>query len=190
MNVKDYWDGRYSSGGDSGRGSYNDHFEYKNSIINDLIKKYNIKSITDFGCGDGNQISDIQIEYYNGLDISSSAIELCEKKYCNDGNKKFKVYNQNYLSDEKTDLTMSLDVIYHIFEDDLYNQYMNDLVNTSNKYVLIYSSNFEDTKWNNHVRHRKFDDKLTNLILIERFDNPLPDCSANFYLYKKPDYGI
>lgn len=39
---------------------------------------------------------------------------------------------------------MSLDVIYHLIEDEIYNKYMNNLFMAAEKYVFIYSSNFTD----------------------------------------------
>ena len=184
MKVKEYWDERYANGGDSGRGSYNEHYEFKTNMINSIIEKYNIKSITDFGCGDGNQISDLKVNDYLGLDISKEAVKLCTDKYVNDNTKSFIVYDNETIL-ENSDLTMSLDVIYHIFEDDLFEKYMNDLIMYSNDYILIYSSNFEDINWNQHVRHRQFDKMLINVAtLVEHIPNILPDCSADFYLYK------
>jgi len=184
MRVKEYWNERYANGGDSGRGSYNEHYTFKTNIINNIIDKYNIKKIIDFGCGDGNQISDLKISNYLGLDISNESIKLCTDKYVNDITKSFKVYDDESVL-EKCDLTMSLDVIYHIFEDDLFEKYMNDLIRYSNDYILIYSSNFDDVNWTQHVRHRQFDKKLINIAtLVEHIPNILPDCSADFYLYK------
>lgn len=184
MNVKDYWDKRYFDGGDSGRGSYHEHYEFKTKIINEIIKKYEIKSIIDFGCGDGNQISGLNVQKYIGIDISTEAVKLCTNKYINDTNKSFMVYDENTKL-VKSDLTISLDVIYHIFEDDLYEKYMNDLVSNTKKYILIYSSDFEDTEWNQHVRHREFSKKMNEITeLVEFIPNILPNCSANFFLYK------
>ena len=184
MKVKEYWNERYTNGGNSGRGSYNEHCVFKTNVINDIIEKYNIKSITDFGFGDGNQINGIKIDKYFGLDISKEAVKLCSDKYLNDNTKTFKVYDDETKL-ENGDLTMSLDVIYHIFEDDLFDKYMSDLIRYSNEYILIYSSNFDDVEWSHHVRHRQFDKKLTNVaILVEHITNILPDCSADFYLYK------
>jgi SAM-dependent methyltransferase len=185
MKVKDTWEEHYNSGGNSGRGSYNEHFTFKTNVINDIINKYEIKSVTDFGCGDGNQISKLNFEKYTGLDISQKAVNLCEEKHSGDKTKTFSVYDSNYTPSIKTDITMSLDVIYHIFEDDLYLKYIDDLIKTSNKYVLIYSSNYNDDKWQQHVRHRKFDEALPkNLELVQKIDTIFDDCSADFYLYK------
>ena len=60
----------------------------------------------------------------------------------------------------KADLSMSLDVIYHIVEDQIYNQYMSDLFKASERYVCIYSSNFNDELAGGamHLRNRKFMD--------------------------------
>ena len=55
--------------------------------------------------------------------------------------------------------TKNIDVIYHLVEDDVYHNYMNQLFSSSKKYVIIYSSNFDDLESNNvvaHVKHRKF----------------------------------
>jgi predicted TPR repeat methyltransferase len=184
MKVKEYWNKRYIDGGNSGRGSYNEHYEFKIKVINDIIKKYDIKSITDFGCGDGNQIGGLNIRKYLGLDISEEAIKMCVTKYSTDTTKTFEVYN-NEVKLKKSDLTMSLDVIYHIFEDNLFDNYMNDLIKYSNNHILIYSSNFNDKEWRQHVRHRRFDQKLATVAaLIEHIPNIFPDCPADFYLYK------
>jgi hypothetical protein len=65
------------------------------------------------------------------------------------------------------------------------NQYIDNLIKTSNKYVLIYSSNYNDDKWQQHVRHRKFEEALPkNLELVQKIDTIFDDCSADFYLYK------
>ena len=81
MNTKIYWTNRYKTGGNSGAGSYNDLYILKRDIINDIISKKDIKSIIDFGCGDGNQIKEINIKKYIGFDIADSSINICKKKY-------------------------------------------------------------------------------------------------------------
>ncbi len=183
---KDHWDNHYKNNGNSGIGSYGELCEYKINIINDYIEKYNIKSIIDFGCGDGNQIKSINIKNYIGLDVSKESVHICTQKYSNDSTKKFFLYDQNVeLNIEPADLTLSLDVIYHICNDSDYNKYMHDLSKNSKKYILIYSSNFDDNKWQSHVRHRKFTDKMENHKLIDFIKNKSPISSADFYLFEK-----
>ena len=52
-----YWEKRYSTNGNSGIGSYDKDAESKSNYINDIIKKYNLKIINDYGHGDGINIS-------------------------------------------------------------------------------------------------------------------------------------
>ena len=55
-------------------------------------------------------------------------------------------------------LVLSLDVIYHLVEDEVYRKYLINVFNTAKKYVVIYSSNQEipGMLYSRHVRHREF----------------------------------
>ena len=44
----------------------------------------------------------------------------------------------------KADLSLSLDVIYHLVEDDVFEYYMRTLFEASNGYVIIYASDSDD----------------------------------------------
>jgi hypothetical protein len=101
-------------------------------------------------------------------------------------NKKFLVYDYLKYDNKYAELVMSIDVIYHIIENDVYDKYISDMINSSNKYILIYSTNWEDDKWSGHVRHRKFLDKITeHCVLLETIENELDDCPADFFLFEK-----
>lgn len=136
----DYWNHRYSKGGNSGDGSYNALAQFKAEVISDILAKNNIQSAIEFGCGDGNQLTMINYPNYIGFDISNNAIERCKNRFSNDSSKKF--YLTHDYSNQTADLAMSLDVIYHLVEDSTFNSYMLRLFSASNKYILIYSSNF------------------------------------------------
>lgn len=43
----------------------------------------------EFGCGDGNQLSLLQVPGYTGVDVSRSAVEKCRSKFKDDSTKKF-----------------------------------------------------------------------------------------------------
>lgn len=150
-----YWIDRYKKGDNSGAGSYNKLAEFKGEVINSFVKKNKIKTIIEFGCGDGNQLRYFNFQSYLGYDISPEILQICLKLFNNDHTKKFKL-----LSDyrkEAVDLTLSLDVIYHLIEDEIFNDYMRKLFESSNSYVIIYSSNNENNQGNApHVRNRKF----------------------------------
>lgn len=91
-----------------------------------------------------------KIKIYDG-------IEKCRSKFKDDSTKKFCLRSE-YNPKEKGDLVLSLDVIYHLVEDEVFHQYMNTLFGASTRYVVIYSSNFDSGRVNLHMRHRKFTD--------------------------------
>lgn len=185
--MNNFWEERYKSGGNSGAGSYGEYAIYKAQIINNYILKYDIKTISDFGCGDGNQISLIKgFEEYMGYDISSYALYLCVKKFS--GNTK--MHFCSLISDlQEADLCLSLDVLYHIIDEKEFEYHLSQLFGKSKKYVLIFSSNFDGNKVvANYIQHRKFTDWINkyykNFKLVEELENFL-QTSAKFYLYKK-----
>ncbi len=151
---KTYWENRYKNGGNSGAGSYGEKALYKADFINRFIQQQQVQSVIEFGCGDGHQLQLLQIPNYLGYDISPTIIEACRKIYKEDTTKKFELLqDKNILV--KADLCLSLDVIYHLVEDEVYENYMNNLFNQADKWVIIYAWDLDDQQ-KFHVRHRKF----------------------------------
>ena len=189
MNTKNIWESRYNNGGNSGNGTYNELYIFKRDIINDIINKYNIKNIIDFGCGDGNQIKEFNINKYVGIDIALSAINICKMKYKDDNTKSFFTYNEINNIKSQYDLSISLDVLYHILEEDLFIDYLKKIFNFSSKYILIYSSNY-DGHTEGHMHTRKFTNYVEKLfpnwVLNIKIKQIHPKkSSADFYLYEK-----
>ncbi|MFZ1291085.1 MAG: methyltransferase domain-containing protein [Melioribacteraceae bacterium] len=196
-NSSEYWEERYKKGGNSGSGSYNELAEYKSEIINSFVEENNISSIIEFGSGDGNQLKYLKVNSYVGYDVSKSAILRCKNLYKNDPSKKFDLMNNH--KDEKAELTLSLDVIYHLVEDEIYFNYMNKLFNSSTKFVIVYSSNDDDHENNNiapHVKHRKFTtwipENVKSFKLIKNIPNKFAyngdgerTSYADFYIFAK-----
>lgn len=155
FSSKEYWENRYKNNGTSGSGSYGLLSEFKKDIINDFIKINNIKTVGDFGCGDSNQLKLFNCDYYTGYDVSETIINKCKKEFVSDNSKKF--YLMSEYNSEKYDLTISLDIIYHLIEDQVFNDYMNNLFNASNGYVIIYSSNGDlNIQLSEHLKDRNF----------------------------------
>lgn len=195
-----YWEERYKKNGNSGPGSYNNLADFKAGIINSFLQKHTeIRSCMEWGCGDGNQLAMIKYPEYIGTDVSKTALDICRNKFQEDKTKEFisteeieRVENQI----REVDLAISLDVLFHLVEDDVFEKYMKNLFGSANKYVCIYSSNFEKPQ-TNHVRHRKFTDyvdkNFSEFSLIEKVDNKYPYDNDNpdetsfcdFYFYKK-----
>lgn len=152
-----YWENRYRSGGNSGAGSYNNLADFKAQILNDFVSKNSISSVIEWGCGDGNQLLLSKYPQYIGIDVSKKAIKICKSKFKKDSTKKFYWSGKkNFSFFQTADLTLSLDVIYHLIEDDVFECYMRQLFSSSNKYVIIYSCNFDNDPIDAHVKCRKF----------------------------------
>ena len=184
-----YWERRYKDGGNSGDGSYGSLADFKADVLNSFVESNQIKSVIDFGCGDGNQTKLANYPNYLGFDVSQKAIENC-KKIFSDDNKKVFMLMKDY-NGEEAELAISLDVIYHLIEDQVFHDYMQLLFNASQKYVIIYSSNY-DLKYesNSHMRHREFTKWIStycdNWHLIRNIEQKYPQrTSAEFYIYKR-----
>ena len=173
---------------------------FKAGIINNFVKNNKITSIIEYGCGDGNQLRFSEYPQYIGFDISQKAISLCEEIFYNDSNKIFKLMRE--YSGETAQLTLSLDVIYHLIEDDIFYHYMERLFNSSEQFVIIYSSNTDSNIRNEdpHVKHRSFEKWIEDTYqlkkcqwrLIHHIPNKFPFTGdydkgslADFYIYKK-----
>lgn len=151
-----YWQRRYRTGGTSGPGSYGELALFKAEVLNRFVSTENVTSLIEFGCGDGHQLTLAEYPAYIGYDVSPDAVKMCRERFSRDPLKSFKVM-ENY-DRELADATLSLDVIYHLVEDDTFHQYMEILFNSSMKWVVVYSSNFEGAGDDHakHVRHREF----------------------------------
>lgn len=199
FNSTEYWNDRYVKGGNSGSGSYNHLAQFKADIINNFIEQNQIKSIIDYGVGDGNQLKLINTEnlMYTGIDVSEFIISKCKEKFKYDKTKTFILFD-NIHNKLESDLILSCDVIYHLIEDSVYEEYMKNLFTLSKKYAIIYAKN-EDINHTIHVKYRKFSNYIeTNLPewkLIEYIPNKFPQLklginndttsSSDFYIYKK-----
>jgi SAM-dependent methyltransferase len=153
----EFWDARYREGGTSGKGSYGKLAEFKAEILNDFVRAKHISSVIELGCGDGAQLSLAEYPEYVGVDVSEISVQRCRALFADDKTKRF--YLKSALpADLKTfDLAISLDVIYHLVEDDVFDAHMRELFHRSNRHVVIYASNYDESMTEGaHVRHRKF----------------------------------
>jgi hypothetical protein len=155
-NSTDYWADRYNTGGNSGKGSYGDLAKFKAEVINQFVQQNNVTSIIEYGSGDGNQLKLAKYPIYTGFDVSAKAIEICKEIFLDDVTKTFKMVDD--YKNEVADLTLSLDVILHLVEEDVFVNYMHRLFNSSERFVIIYSSNTDENPevQGPHVKHRKF----------------------------------
>jgi len=199
FNSKEYWNDRYVKGGNSGSGSYGILAKFKADIINTFNEKNRINSLIDYGVGDGNQLTLINTKdmMYTGIDISENIISKCKHTFKDDKTKTFIQVNDIH-NDIQADVVLSCDVIYHLIEDDVYEQYMETLFKMSNKYVIIYAMN-ENINHCQHVKFRKFSTYIENNLpqwrLIQHIPNKYPHLkigqnndntsSSDFFIYER-----
>ena len=153
-----YWKQRYALGGNSGAGSYNEMATFKADVLNTFVRKRSVQSVIEFGCGDGNQLRLARYPAYHGLDVSPLAVETCRSIFTGDPTKRFGLVKD--YAGETADLALSLDVIFHLVEDEVFHAYMERLFDAGERFVIAYSSDTDDnTKTTHpHVRHRRFTD--------------------------------
>lgn len=149
-----YWTRRYRRGRNSGAGSYGRLADYKADYINGLVKREKIKSVIEFGSGDGNQASLFGFAKYTGIDVSSLVVESCKSRFADRKGWAFDVASGGPWKTH--DLAMSLDVIYHLIEDKVFDAYMRRLFDHAGRFVLIYASDHDAAAGVEHVRHRAF----------------------------------
>lgn len=191
----DYWKQRYKSGETSGAGSYRKLAEFKAEVLNGFVKDKQVRTIIEYGCGDGNQLRLSEYPSYIGFDVSPEAISQCKNIFSNDESKTFKLLDT--YANETAQLTLSLDVIYHLVEDDVFFDHMDRLFASSEKFVIIYSSNTNKQArlQASHVKHRKFSKWIEGKQqwkLIQHIPNRYPYTGdeqegsfADFYIYEK-----
>jgi len=193
---ENYWKQRYKSGGTSGAGSYFKFAKFKAEVLNGFVRDKQIGTIIDYGCGDGNQLKLSKYPSYIGFDVSPESISQCENIFSNDETKTFKLMDE--YANETAELTLSLDVIYHLIEDDVFFNYMKRLFDSSTRFVIIYSSNTDKQAKLQaaHVKHRKFskwiEQNKPEWKLIQHIPNRYPYTGnkqkgsfADFYIYEK-----
>lgn len=195
-----YWEEHYRRGGNSGPGSYDQMAMFKAQVLNSFVVDNQIQTVIEFGCGDGNQLSLANYQGYIGLDVSLKAIELCKARFNADTSKSFFLYHSFGFQDHhrifRAELALSLEVIFHITEDTVYENYMSHLFGAAERYVIIFSSNFNSSQ-SVHMRHHCFTDWVTQHCtdwrLKQKIDHPNPynpnaplnTAIGDFYIFEK-----
>lgn len=188
----DYWEARYRGGRSSGMGSAGRLARFKAAAINRFIADHRIKSVIDFGCGDASQLALLAPPAdYVGVDVSPTALAHCARRF---PDRRF-VAPAAMRTVPPAELTLSLDVIYHLVEDGVFAEAMRQLFAWSTRFVIIYASDVDATWPSAHVRHRRFTAHVAatepDWRLLARLPNPYPfdptrpdeTSFADFYVY-------
>jgi hypothetical protein len=163
-----YWEARYARGETSGAGSYGRLAAFKAEFLNAFVARHAIRSVIEWGCGDGAQLAPARYPRYVGLDVSPTAVRSCIARFAADPTKSFFLYDPTCFADRQglfaADLALSLDVVYHLVEDAVFERYMGLLFDSARRHVIVYSSDRDEAAETAHVRHRRF----TNWVVANR----------------------
>lgn len=196
-----YWEHRYAEGGTSGVGSYGVLAQFKADTLNGFVARHGVVTVTELGCGDGNQLTLAEYPQYRGLDVAASAVDRCLALFPDDPTKSFYRYDPDRFCDRaglfRSDLSLSLDVVFHLVEDERFEQYMALLFACGSRFVGVYSSNSTDPDPGAHVRHRRFvdwvDAQRPAWTLVEHVPNPYRGVEvgavSDFWFWAAPTPG-
>lgn len=192
----DYWEERYRFGGNSGAGSYNRLAAFKAEILNDFVATHHLGTVIEFGSGDGAQLQLAEYPDYIGVDVSRTVLASARERFA--GRPSIRFAHTSEVTDScGADLALSLDVIYHLVEDDIFHQYMHRMFDAATKYVIVYSSNTDRSTPDPHVRHRHFsrwvEDNRNDFHLVRTIPNRYPysrkdpenTSFADFYIFER-----
>lgn len=193
-----YWEERYKAGRSSGSGSYNQLASFKADYLNNFVAENQVTSLIEFGCGDGNQLLLANYPNYHGYDVSDTIIDKCRALFASDESKAFS-HIDSY-DGKKYDVALSLDVIYHLVEEQVFFDYMERLFAAAKRFVIIYSSDdpaLNEKYGGGHVRHHEFTAWISvnakNFKLKKKDVNKFPfnpndpdnTSLADFYIFEK-----
>jgi len=118
MTEKEFWEKRYTSGGNSGQGSTGDYRKWKWDIIERFTCLEEL-AVLDVGCGDLSFIGDRleEIGHYTGIDISPHIIERHKKEHLDPWFRFYVGDASEIRLDETFDVVFCFDVLFHIMSD-------------------------------------------------------------------------
>lgn len=190
-----YWETRYRLRGSSGAGSYGEIARAKAEFLNRFCRDHAIREVLEFGCGDGAQLELARYGRYTGVDVSRSAIRRCRKRFAADPTRKF--VHLDEFGGTKADLVLSLDVLYHLVEDEVFLAHLDAVFAGAVRFAVIFSTNHDDPAASaaTHVRHRSFTricrQRFPEFELVQRpkRESDPEHVVAGFYVFRRTQSG-
>ncbi|MFB0560292.1 MAG: methyltransferase domain-containing protein [Candidatus Lokiarchaeia archaeon] len=160
MKEGQYWEKRYSSGGNSGAYS----IAWKWGVIDRYLPELN--HVLDIGCGDLNFWEGRDCEDYVGIDISKTVIEKNRKKrpkwqfFCTSGEKR--------IDGLKKQIVFCLDVLMHVMDTKSFLKILHNLCHYSTEYIFIHT--WKNNIFDNRTRLKRFLHYLMKFDIIKALD--------------------
>jgi trans-aconitate methyltransferase len=155
--VLRYWRNRHrrerGSWESVGRGSVGRLARYKATLVDGLVQELGATRIIDLGCGDGRQADRFHVPEYVGLEVSDHAVAEARKRLSRHPNRTAHAWKPGDPIEHRGCIALSMDVVFHLVDDDLFVAYMDALFSVGVDAVAIYSTDHEGPV-QGHVRHR------------------------------------
>lgn len=187
-NTAAYWEDRYASGRSSGAGSEGAEGHYKAEFVSQFIADHGITPVTDWGCGDGQVLHQMNLHGadYTGYDVSKTALSKLRDEFPEHRFVSYPAVGPVL----PCELSLSLDVMFHLPDRNEYSQYVWDVFDAATRYVLVYSTDYNAPFTGNHVRRRNFTEDVArwcpgwSLVSVAAPFRDAPD-AAQFFVYRK-----
>lgn len=181
-----YWDRRYRDGRTSGAGSEGEEGAYKAAYVSDFIRENAVTSVIDWGCGDGQVLAlmDMHGADYLGVDVSFTIVERMRKAF---PDHEF-VTSIPAGTDMPNELSISMDVLFHLPNDDDYFGYLDNLFGSAERFVIVYATNHPTGRTSRHVFRREFTPDVAERFPdweLKTIETPLREGLASFFVYEK-----
>ena len=189
LDATKYWEARYARGGNSGEGSYGrlgglqgERTERFHSRAR-RAERHRIRiAATAINC------HCYECPAYTGLDISRSALLRCIERFRDDSTKSFFLFDADCFRDASgrfaADVSVSLDVIFHLVDDRVFEAYMAHACEAAQRYLILYTTDY-DRPSTGHERPRavsKWMQSRPDFVLVKRIPNPFPGTQDEQYV--------
>jgi SAM-dependent methyltransferase len=185
FDAASYWDHRYRKGRTSGAGSEGSAAAAKAAYVNALIARESIRSVVDWGCGDGTVLDLLHpgIEYV-GLDVSPHVIQRHRRERLSRGH--FLLLRRGAHPIVLGELGLSLDVVFHLVDDRDYEEHLANLFGAASRFVLVHSADYDGGHTTRHVRWRHWTgDVRLRFPQWHLREHPEDPQIIGFYLYER-----
>jgi len=194
----DFWERRYKNGGNSGAGSYGRIARQKSDFLTSFITNHAIRTMVEYGCGDGNNLR--LTEERNpelriiGVDVSRTALRWCKEKMPRQTFLHKDEFNDGFpQKNEPVDLVVSLEVIFHLIEDEVFQAYMDSLTGIGSEWLIILSPDEDENVIDAHVKKRKYTNSRhlrERYEMVEEVDFRSAKCFSDWKIFRKKNKGV
>ena len=77
---------------------------------------------------------------YVGVDVSRTVLDATRRRFAENPSIKF-LHTSEVTDEHRAELALSLDVIYHLVEDDIFEAHLRQVFASATRFVVVYSSN-------------------------------------------------